>query len=174
MYFVIQNLKTGIASRTGAVLILMLFMLAVIVGCVEESPPRVVGLPPMLSDSGRSGAEIREVTAKELGALIESSERPVLVEFSVRSGCYRCDDMRSPIRSKASEMLNHVDVVRVDFNLNRKLAREVGATVCPSYVVYSYGEVVSVRTWPISADFVAQDVAAVVARQRDRRPPATQ
>jgi hypothetical protein len=36
----------------------------------------------------------------------------------------------------------------------------VGATVCPSYVVYSQGQVVSVRTWPTSADFVAGDVAA--------------
>ena len=45
---------------------------------------------------------------------------------------------------------------------NPTLLREVGATVCPSYAVFAHGEVVSVRSWPTSADFVAQDVLAAV------------
>ena len=54
--------------------------------------------------------------------------------------------MRPPIQQKAADMQQHAEVVRIDFNLNQKLAREVGAIVCPSYVVYSQGKVISVRT----------------------------
>jgi len=134
----------------------------IVLGCADDpsSPPSP--LPSSLITSDTSEAEIREVNRRQLRDLVATSEKPVLVEFSVLSGCYRCDDMRSPIRHKATEMLNHADVVRIDFNMNSSLAQEVGATVCPSYVVYSEGQVVSVRTWPTSADFVADDVAVAV------------
>ena len=133
-------------------------------GCSDDtsSPPPI--FPSSLLQSSTSEAEIPEVDSDELRTLVATAEKPVLVEFSVLSGCYRCDDMRSPIRRKAVDMQQHADVVRIDFNLNRSLAQEVGATVCPSYVVYSQGKVVSVRTWPTSADFVADDVAAAASR----------
>ncbi len=137
-------------------------------GCADEGPANVQSLPVMISELTHSQPEtsIREVNRDELKQLINSSERPVLVEFSVLSGCYRCDDMRSPIRQKATELLQQADVVRIDFNLNQSLAREVGATVCPSYVVYSQGQVASVRTWPTSADFVADDVRQAIVEAR--------
>ena len=139
-------------------------------GCVEApSSPR----PQSQHSSSRF--EIRNVNTAELRALIENADRPVLVEFSVLSGCPRCDDMRTPIRQKAAEMQRHADIVRLDFNLNRRLAQQLGTTVCPSYVVYSEGEVVSVRKWPTSADFVAADVEAEVGKSNgDQVPHQTQ
>ncbi len=151
----------------GAIRFLFWTLLAsvLLTGCAEEQAADVPSLPLMISDltPSQPAASIREVNRDELQQLITSSERQVLVEFSVLSGCYRCDDMRSPIRQKATELQQQADVVRIDFNLNQKLAREVGATVCPSYVVYSAGQVSSVRTWPTSADFVADDVRTAVA-----------
>lgn len=134
-------------------------------GCTDTGPTNVASLPVMISELTPSHPEasIREVNRDELQTLLETSERPVLVEFSVLSGCYRCDDMRSPIRQKAAELQQQADVVRIDFNMNQKLARDVGATVCPSYVVYSSGQVSSIRTWPTSSDFVADDVRTAVA-----------
>ena len=143
----------------------LLLTSAILTGCAEDQTADVPSLPVMVSEltPAQPEAAVREVNRDELQQLISSSERPVLVEFSVLSGCYRCDDMRSPIRRKATELQQQADVVRIDFNLNQKLAREVGATVCPSYVVYSQGQVASVRTWPTSPDFVADDVQLAVA-----------
>ena len=118
-------------------------------------------VPSSLVDA-KTEVEVPEVDSIELQSLITSNARPLLVEFSVLSGCYRCDQMRSPIRRKAAEISKHADIVRIDYNLNKTLAESVGATVCPSYVLYSKGEIVSVRTWPTSADFVADDAAALI------------
>lgn len=147
----------------------LLCLSLMLTGCADDVTPQATHFPIIISDlvPQQPEAKIREVTRDELQALVTTSQRPVLVEFSVLSGCYRCDDMRSPIRQKALELQQDADIVRIDFNMNQKLAREVGATVCPSYVVYSEGRVASVRTWPTSADFVADDVAAAVNRVSD-------
>ena len=167
--------SSGLVGKTGAsalrlmttwrCLVCLLLTSVMLTGCADDGPTNGASLPGMISEltPPHSEASIREVNRDELQTLIENSERPVLVEFSVLSGCYRCDDMRSPIRQKAAELQQQADVVRIDFNLNQKLARDVGATVCPSYVVYSSGQVSSIRTWPTSADFVADDVQAAVA-----------
>lgn len=142
----------------------LLLSSVMLTGCADDGPAN--GVSPMLISEltpSHPEAEVREVNRDELQTLIATSERPVLVEFSVLSGCYRCDNMRSPIRQKAAELQQQADVVRIDFNMNQKLAREVGATVCPSYVVYSSGQISSIRTWPTSADFVADDVQTAVA-----------
>jgi len=165
------NRKTsfvGSAMLRKMLAILLLWTSSALPGCVEapSSPsPRV--------PSGTSEVEIRHVNGVELSAFVADADRPVLVEFSVLSGCYRCDYMRSPIRQKAADMHQHADVVRIDFNSNRRLAEQVGATVCPSYVVYSQGQVVSVRTWPTSADFVAADVAAAAEHASDSQVSGT-
>jgi thioredoxin-like negative regulator of GroEL len=145
----------GVFMRQKLMAVLLLWTSSASSGCGEAPPSSSPRVP---SDASRF--EIRSVNSAELRALVADADRPVLVEFSVLSGCYRCNDLRSPIRQRAADMQQHADVVRVDFNLNQGLAQQVGATVCPSYVVYSQGQVVSVRTWPTSADFVAGDVAA--------------
>jgi len=152
------NRKTSFIDRAMLRKILavpLLWASSALPGCGEAPSSPSVRVP-----SGTSEVEIRSVNNAELRALVADADRPVLVEFSVLSGCYRCNDLRSPIRQRAADMQQHADVVRVDFNLNQGLAHQVGATVCPSYVVYSQGQVVSVRTWPTSADFVAADVEA--------------
>lgn len=146
-------------SRMVALLACVLFGT---LGCSDETSPELSTVLDALPDTTEREPVIREVDRDQLQQLVAAGARPVLVEFSVLSGCYRCDDMRSPIRQKAAELEEEADVVRIDFNMNQRLAREVGATVCPSYVVYSEGQVASVRTWPTSADFVADDVRAAV------------
>lgn len=153
------------AFRRKLVVFVLPCLLVTLSGCADDAATTNLSMPvfpPMQSVKGQPEAAIREVSGDELQELFETCQRPVLVEFSVLSGCYRCDHMRSPIRQKAAELTQQADVVRIDFNLNQKLAREVGATVCPSYVVYCHGRVVSVRTWPTSADFVADDVRQAV------------
>ena len=158
----------GRVFRAADLSLLVAFFLTIPVlsGCTDDPPSALPILPPLPVQARTREAELREVNRNELQTLVEASDRPVLVEFSVLSGCYRCDDMRSAIRQKVVDIERHADVVRIDFNLNRSLAHEVGATVCPSYVVYSQGQVFRVRTWPTSADFVADDVATAVARGR--------
>lgn len=155
----------------GGVGRLLLAGILLLVGCAEEPSQPEMFFPGTISVE-HSDAVIPEVNANELEKLVSESQRPVLVEFSVLSGCYRCDDMRSPIRGLASSLQKTADVVRIDFNLNQKLAREVGATVCPSYVLYSSGEVANVRTWPTSADFVARDIEELVAVMASSRETA--
>ena len=146
--------RTRSAMPQNLLAVLLLFVLS---GCVEDTHSPSPGVRPDAPES-----VIRSVNSAELRDLVATSDRPVLVEFSALSGCYRCSEMRSPIREKAEAMQQHADVVRIDFNLNQSLAQQLGATVCPSYVVFSQGQVVSVRTWPTSADLVAADVAAAV------------
>ncbi len=156
------NRKTRVVARAKPqkmLAVLLLWKLSVLPGCVEAPSS-----PVPRGQHSSSEFKIRNVNSAELHALVESADRPVLVEFSVLSGCPRCNDMRSPIRQKAADMQHHANIVRVDFNLNRGLAQQVGATVCPSYVVYSKGKLVSVRRWPTSADFVAADVEAATGR----------
>ena len=41
--------------------------------------------------------DVRYATAAELARLLESTDRPTLVEFCVPSGCFRCDAMRDSV-----------------------------------------------------------------------------
>lgn len=165
------------AFRGKLVLCVRSCLLIIVSGCADDAATTGLSTPVFPSVQFAAihpEAAIREVNRRELQQLVATSQRPVLVEFSVLSDCYRCDDMRSPIRQKTAELQQQADVVRIDFNLNQKLAREVGATVCPSYVVYSAGELCSVRTWPTSADFVADDVRqAVKAESSDAAAEAS-
>lgn len=158
-------------ARVQLVASVLLCLSAGLAGCADDDVHETLPLPVMVSEhmpERQTESAIREVNREELQTLITTSSQPVLVEFSVLTGCYRCDDMRSPIRQKAAELQQRADVVRIDFNRNQQLAREVGATVCPSYVVYSGGRISSVRTWPTSADFVADDVRTAAGNHQTK------
>ncbi|MCR9198578.1 MAG: hypothetical protein NXI04_08045 [Planctomycetaceae bacterium] len=126
-------------------------------GCSQQPETQeMAGVP--VPASVTSAEAIREVTASELQNLVSQDARPLLVEFSVTSGCFRCDEMNSPMRQKTPEILRYADMIRVNYNTSPRLVREAGATVCPSYAVYSGGEIVSIRSWPTSPDLVLNDV----------------
>ena len=109
------------------------------------------------------------VSSSELGLLVQRSDRPLLVEFGVNFGCFRCDQMRPEMNRLARRFEGKADVVRVDFNANRQLAMQYGATICPSYVLFDQTRVVSTRGFPASADLLAADLESILAMKGD--PP---
>lgn len=131
-------------------------LIAAIVGCGPNAvPPHGAGQavsPPLPVVSGA-----------EMHALVQLAERPVLVEFGVNFGCIRCDQMRPEMARLFREVEGRADVVRVDFNANQQLAVQLGATICPSYVLFDQGRVVVARSFPTSADLLAADLESVLA-----------
>lgn len=144
---------------------LMLGGLIVLPGCdAPEAPPSSVtpsspNLPP-----------VPAVMASELSALVQSSDKPVLVEFSVMAGCFRCDGMRPQLRQLADDVKDDVHVVRMDFNANQSLAASLGATVCPSYVLFSNGQPAWVQSYPTSSGLLSSRLAAELSTDADPNP----
>ena len=115
-------------------------------------PESLAKLDPSLPVVSGSGLQTR----------VQHSERPLLVQFGVNYGCYRCDQMRPEISRLAREFEGRADVVRVDFNANRQLAAQFGTTICPSYVLFDRGHVVAKRSFPTSADLLATDLGSTL------------
>ena len=83
----------------------------------------------------RSTAKAPYVAARDFLQLIKSSTEPVLSEFSVPVGCFRCDQMRPQVESLADQLRGKVKVTRLSLNFERAIAAELGVTVCPTYIV---------------------------------------
>lgn len=133
-------------------------------GCSQEEPTGV----PVLAEAARA-TNVEEVEASEVYKLINQDKRPLLVELSVTSGCFRCNELNAPMRLQTAEIKRYADVVRVNYNKNPKLVNAIGATVCPSYAVFSGGGLKSIRSWPTSASLVVDDV---LVASEDRRTSA--
>ena len=112
-----------------------------------------------------AAAPLPIMSGTEFESLVQQSGRPLLVEFGVNFGCFRCDQMRPQIDRLAQQFEGQADVVRVDFNADRHLATQYGATVCPSYVLFDQTRVVSTRSFPTSADLLAVELASVAAKE---------
>lgn len=127
------------------------FCLALLAGCAE-SPSRL--------DSRTRGSDrtIPTITSDELEQTVEHSDRPVVVEFGVGAGCYRCNDMRPHYERLAETFSDGVYFVRVDFNTASHVASKFGATVCPSYVVFARGDPVACCQYPTSADLLTREI----------------
>ena len=119
-------------------------------------------LPGQIEPLAESDSRLPVVSGPSLETRIRSSERPLLVEFGVNFGCYRCDRMRPDMTRLSRDFKGRVDVVRVDFNANRQLAAQFGTTVCPSYVLFNRGSVVAKRSFPTSADLLATDLRSIL------------
>ena len=124
-----------------------------VLGCSQDEP---TGMPVFAEPS--AATSIREVDSNEVYELISQNERPLLVELSVTSGCFRCNELNAPMRLRTAEIERYADVVRVNYNRNPELVDEFGAAVCPSYAVFSGGELQSIRSWPTSPDLIVDDV----------------
>jgi thiol-disulfide isomerase/thioredoxin len=117
--------------RTVAALII----LGLLVGCSQT--PAAVELP-----------ELSTLSTAEVAELAKSVTQPVIVEFSVLHGCDRCARMRPQVRQLASEQAAQVSIKRADFITNQPLLQSLGATVCPSYVLFAPGSLPQLHTSP--------------------------
>lgn len=146
------------AVFTGALLVLA------VSGCGSH-----VSQPGPPSDRMMTTASSLPVVSRgELESLVKEGKRPLLVEFGVNFGCSRCDQMRPEMTSLAQRFEGQADVVRVDFAANRQLAVQLGATICPSYVLFDKAGVARARSFPTSADLLAVDVESVLATEGGR------
>ena len=109
---------------------------------------------------------IEALSSDQMHELVQNSKQPVVVEFGVDFGCARCDDMRTQVSDLAQELEGTASVVRVDFNANRELAAGYGANICPSYVIFDQGQVVSTRSYPTSADMIRIDLESQSTRNQ--------
>lgn len=103
-------------------------------------------------------APVPVVNASELQELLQSSKEPVLVEFSVLTTCFRCNDMRPQVQQLLGNLNGRAEVVRIDFHSNQDLAASLGATVCPSYVFFSEGKPLWTENYPTSGGLLTNKV----------------
>ena len=155
-------------------ILLTLCGLTVTSGCGVRDVPVTTSTAPT-----PSLPPVPAVMASEFSELTQSSEKPVLVEFSVTSGCFRCDAMRSQLQQLADDVKDQVQIVRMDFNANQSLAESLGATVCPSYVLFANGQPAWVQNYPTSSDLLSSRLSSELSPNSDpdsklqpRRPPA--
>ena len=102
-----------------------------------------------------SAPDVPYVGSREVERLVQNSTEPVLFEFCVPAGCFRCDQMRASINALAKQETDRLSVFRVNLNVDRKLAAEWGVTVCPTYVVFAEGRELNRTAYPTSADLVS-------------------
>ena len=109
------------------------------VGCSQPSSPVVadIGAP-----------ELTTLTSAEVTQLVKSVAQPVIVEFSVLHGCVRCAEMRPEFRQLASEQASQISIQRADFVTNQPLLQSLGATVCPTYVLFAPNAPPQIHTSP--------------------------
>lgn len=146
-------------------LLLGLTCVVALVGCGQPGTSRADSAGKLGPESAASYLPV--VSGIDLESRVLRSERPLLAEFGVDFGCYRCDQMRTQMTSLAREFEGQADVVRVDFNVNRRLAAQLGVTVCPSYVLFDQGQVVVRRSFPVTADLLATDLRSNLADGAD-------
>jgi len=123
-------------------------------------------VPPRIADRSFT-PPLPVVSSDHLQSLVRRGERPILVEFGVNFGCSRCDRMRAEMTRMAHAFEGRADVVRMDFTAHQLLAAQFGATICPSYVLFDQGSVVTSRSFPVSADLLAADLASVLTDDDD-------
>ena len=102
-----------------------------------------------------SSQGVSYVGGKEVERLVTSSREPILLEFCVPAGCFRCDEMRPSIDALAKERADRLAIRRVDLNTDRQLAAQWGIKVCPTYLAFVGGREVGRLEYPTSADLVS-------------------
>ncbi len=99
-----------------------------LIGCSQPSSPTAKDFDV---------PELTTLTSAEVTQLAKSVDQPVIVEFSVLHGCDRCGKMRPEVRQLAAEQASQISIVRADFIKNQPLLQSLGATVCPTYVLFT-------------------------------------
>ena len=135
------------------VLLMILSGLGWLTGCQESGQP---SNPELIEDA------LPYISSAELKAAMAEQERPILVEFCVPVGCFRCDEMRPQINQLALDKSDSIEVVRVNLNHERALAIGLGVKVCPTYIAFDNGQPVFSIAYPTSADLIASDLDRMV------------
>lgn len=137
-------------------------LLAIVgLGCSEERSSTDPTVHPV---SDRS--PISQISGDDLAAAVSESPVPVVVEFSVPVGCFRCNDTRPQFERLAGSFADRAKFVRVDFNQSSALAASLGATVCPSYVLFDRdGVPAACIRYPTSGDLIAAEIEATLGSQ---------
>lgn len=112
------------------------------------------------------------VSAAELKEAVAEHERPILVEFCVPVGCFRCDEMRPQVNQLAEDNSDGLEVVRVNLNHERAFAIGMGVKVCPTYVAFDNGQPVFSIAYPTSGDLIARELNRI-AQASSEEGPAT-
>jgi len=111
--------------------------IGLLIGCSQPSSPIVAGV---------DAPELTTLTSAEVTQLAKSVDQPVVVEFSVLHGCDRCAKMRPEVRKLASEQSAQISIVRADFIKNQPLLQSLGATICPTYVLFTPDDLPRIHT----------------------------
>src|SRR6056297_2134215 len=116
-----------------------LLVLSLLVGCSPRSSTLATQdtLPELVA-----------LSTAEVAELAKSAERPMNVEFSVLHGCVRCAEMRPEVCQLASEQAGRFPIKRADFVSNQPLLQSLGATVCPTYVLFAADAPPQIHTSP--------------------------
>jgi thioredoxin-like negative regulator of GroEL len=70
--------------------------------------------------------------------------------------------MRNPIEQLANTERERLSIRRVDFNKHASLARQLGVSVCPSYIAFHKGKEVFRAAYPTSSDLIAAGLDAAL------------
>ena len=120
-------------------IVFALMLIGFIAGCSRPSSP-------LAADTDI--AELPTLSTAEVIRLTKAVEQPVIIEFSVLHGCDRCARMRPEARKLAPETSDRVAIKRADFITNQPLLQSLGATVCPSYVLFTSDSPPQIHTSP--------------------------
>jgi len=113
--------------------------IGLLIGCSQPSSPTAEDF---------DAPELTTLAAAEVTQLAKSVDQPVIVEFSVLYGCDRCTKMRPGVRKLASEQSAQISIVRADFIKNQPLLQSLGATICPTYVLFAPDAPPQIHTSP--------------------------
>jgi len=116
-----------------------LMTIVLLIGCSQPSSPLVAFV---------DAPELATLTTAEVARLAKSVDQPVIVEFSVLRGCDRCAKMRPEVRQLAAHPTEPISIVRADFITNQPLLQSLGATICPTYVLFAPGVSPRIHTTP--------------------------
>lgn len=139
--------QSFVASRSRTRTILGFAVLAIALGsfgCLPGGESR----EPLAPD-------VPYIDGIEVQRLVKKTEQPMLLEFCVPVGCFRCDEMCPSINNLAQDEADRLTVRRININTNRQLAAQWGVRSCPTYVVVANGQEVGRAEFPTSADLIS-------------------
>ena len=116
-----------------------LLILSLLAGCSPQPSPQAIE---------DTLAELITLSNADVAQLAKSVEQPVIVEFSVLHGCVRCAEMRPQVERIASKQSASIAIQRADFVSNQPLLQSLGATVCPTYVLFTPNAPPQIHTSP--------------------------